>query len=49
MALHGLIGFDANPSQMQLICYLATAGLIGLAAQYAKNRARGHDAPRLAH
>ncbi|NBW25367.1 MAG: hypothetical protein EBR89_08075 [Betaproteobacteria bacterium] len=38
MVLHGLIGFDANPTQMQLISYLATTVLIGAAATHMKNR-----------
>ena len=38
MVLHGLIGFDANPSQMQLISYLGTTALIWLAATHMKNR-----------
>lgn len=38
MVLHGLVGFDANPSQMQLISYLATTVAIGLAAAHMKNR-----------
>lgn len=38
MVLHGLIGFDANPSQMQVISYLATTVLIWLAASHMKNR-----------
>ena len=49
MVLHGLFGFDANPSQMQLICYLGTAALIWLAAKHTKNRAEGHQAPKLAY
>ncbi len=49
MVLHGLVGFDANPSQMQLICYLATAALIWLAARHTKSRAGGHPAPKLAY
>jgi len=39
MVLHGLIGFDANPTQMQLISYLATTVLIWVAGTHMKNRA----------
>ena len=49
MVLHGLIGFDANPSQMQLIAYLGTATLIGCAAHVASARVRGQGVPRLAY
>lgn len=49
MVLHGLIGFDANPSQMQLICYLATAALIWLAARHTKNRTQLRQTPVRAH
>ena len=34
--LHGLIGYDASPSEMQLLSYLAAVLLIALAARYAK-------------
>jgi hypothetical protein len=39
MVLHGLIGFDANPTQMQMISYLATTVLIWVAGTHMKNRA----------
>jgi high-affinity iron transporter len=34
--LHGLIGYDASPSEMQLLSYLAAVLLIALAARFAK-------------
>ncbi|NBS95139.1 MAG: iron permease [Betaproteobacteria bacterium] len=33
--LHGLIGYEASPSEMQLLSYLAAVFLIALAARYA--------------
>lgn len=38
--LRGLVGYDANPSLMQLVGYLATVGLIAFAASLAKTRFR---------
>ena len=34
--LHGLIGYDASPTEMQLLSYLAAVFLIALAARFAK-------------
>jgi len=36
--LHGLIGYDASPSEMQMVSYMATICLIALAARYASKR-----------
>jgi high-affinity iron transporter len=44
MVMHGLIGFDANPSQLQLIFYAATTVSMWWATAHMKNRL----SPRLA-
>jgi high-affinity iron transporter len=36
MLLHGLIGYDASPSQLQLLFYVCTTGFIWLATQQMK-------------
>jgi len=36
MVLHGVLGFDARPTQLQLLLYLATTALIGIAARQVK-------------
>jgi high-affinity iron transporter len=36
MVLHGVLGFDASPTQLQLLLYLATTVLIGISARYMK-------------
>jgi len=38
MVMHGLIGFDANPTQLQLIFYAATTTSIWWATAHMKNR-----------
>lgn len=37
MLLHGIIGYDANPMQLQLLFYAATVGLIYLATRMVQN------------
>ena len=41
--LHSLVGYDASPSQMQLLFYLATLALISLASHRARVRLRAAD------
>ena len=36
MVLHGVLGFVASPTQLQLLLYLATTVLIGMAARHVK-------------
>ena len=38
--LHGVLGYDASPSQLQLLFYLGATGSIWLAARYLTTRAR---------
>jgi high-affinity iron transporter len=38
MVLHGLLGFDASPTHMQLISYVGTTALIWLAAKRVQQR-----------
>jgi high-affinity iron transporter len=38
MLLHGLVGFEASPSQLQVLVYVLTSLLIGLAARHIRLR-----------
>lgn len=39
MLLHGVVGYDANPSQLQVLFYVGTMLLIGLSARHLRLRA----------
>jgi high-affinity iron transporter len=45
MVLHGVVGYDANPSQMQLLAYVSTAAVIWVASKLASLSA---DRPKAA-
>ena len=38
MLLHGLVGYDASPSQLQVLCYVLTTLLVGFAARQMRLR-----------